>query len=556
MNRIKEIFRRNKTAPSKGYNGEGENSALQQAADIPPDTPADPGDSEILDDPDVPEIDEKEIPENAPAVNLLSPGFMKRFRFLPIDDTEDVLKVLMCDPFDFNTREIIRRAYSKRLNVFRAKEEVVSQYIYRWYEADADMTAEDDTDGMDVSLEDHLWDDPEQLKGMASEAPVIRLVNHVINRALELGVSDIHIEPRQRSLFVRYRIDGVLHDHEVFALKLKAAITSRIKLMAKLDIAERRLPQDGRIKIKSGQDEVDIRVSTIPAHHGESIVLRLLHKENISLDLKQLGFSEELLEKFKAAISLPYGILLVTGPTGSGKTTTLYGALNAINTPDKKIVTVEDPVEYQLDGVNQVQVQSGIGLDFARVLRSFLRHDPDVMLIGEIRDRETAEIAVQASLTGHMVFSTIHTNDAAGAVTRLEDMGIERFMISSSLVAILAQRLVRKICPLCRTKVILSEAEIKSLADNFELPPEQLSREYYRGKGCKACGETGYKGRMGIYELLVLDDALQSDIVAGADRNKIFKSAVEKGMKSLKMDGLEKVKQGLSTYEEVLRVSR
>lgn len=512
--------------------------------------------AEISVNDDIPDIEEKDIPENAPAINLLSVSFMKRFKFLPIDDSEDMLKVLMNDPSDFNTREVIRRAYAKRLNVLRAKEEVISQYIYRWYEADADMTGEGDSDDSDVSLEDHLWDDPEQLKGMASEAPVIRLVNHIINRALEFGVSDIHIEPRRRSLFVRYRIDGVLHDQEVLALKLKAAITSRIKLMAKMDIAERRLPQDGRIKIKLGQDDVDIRVSTIPAHFGESIVLRLLHKENVSLDLKKLGLSESLLKKFMSVISLPYGILLVTGPTGSGKTTTLYGALNAINSPDKKIVTVEDPVEYQLDGINQVQVQSGIGLTFASILRSFLRHDPDVMLIGEIRDSETAEIAVQASLTGHMVFSTLHTNDAAGAVIRLEDMGIERFMISSSLVGILAQRLIRKICPHCKTRVTLSLAELRSIADNFDIPEDKLSSEYYRGKGCKECGETGYKGRMGIYELLLLDDELQSEIVAGADRNKIFKKAVEKGMDSLKIDGLAKVKQGLTTYEEVLRVSR
>ncbi len=505
---------------------------------------------------EIAQIDEKDIPETPPPILLLSVNFMKRFRFLPINDSEERLRVIMVDPLDFNTREIIQKAYSKKLDVYKASNEVVSQYIYRWYEADADMTGEEDVDSLNLSLEDALWDDPEQLKGMATEAPVIRLVNHIINRALELGVSDIHIEPRRHTVLVRYRIDGVLHDQESISIKLKAAIISRIKLMAKLDIAERRLPQDGRIKIKAGQDEVDIRVSTIPTHFGESIVLRLLNKENVSLDLKKLGFDDALLKKFRSVISMPFGILLVTGPTGSGKTTTLYAALSEINTPDKKIVTVEDPVEYQMDGINQVQVQSSIGLTFAHTLRSFLRHDPDVMLIGEIRDGETAEIAVQAALTGHMVFSTLHTNDAAGAVTRLEDMGIERFMISSSLVGVLAQRLVRKVCPNCSHRVKLSSEQLESLAMDFDVTADILSPEFLRGEGCKLCGETGYKGRLGIFELMILDDELQGEVVAGADRNRLFKKAVSKGMISLKHDGINKVKQGFTTYEEVLRVSR
>ncbi len=506
--------------------------------------------------PAIPEMNEKDIPETPPAMHLLPVNFMKRFQFLPVNDSDDRLQVIMVDPLDFNTREIIHNTYSKHLDVYRASNELISQYIYRWYEADADMTGEEDADALNLSLEDALWDDPEQLKDIASEAPVIRLVNHIINRALELGASDIHIEPRRHSVLARYRIDGVLHDQESISPKLKAAIISRIKLMAKLDIAERRLPQDGRIKIKSGRDEVDIRVSTVPAHFGESIVLRLLNKENVSLDLKELGFDDLLLEKFRSVISIPFGILLVTGPTGSGKTTTLYGALNEINTPDKKIVTVEDPVEYQMDGVNQVQVHSSIGLTFAGTLRSFLRHDPDVMLIGEIRDSETAEIAVQAALTGHMVFSTLHTNDAAGAVTRLEDMGIERFMISSSLVGVLAQRLVRKVCVHCSRKRTLTSEQCRALALDFSLPSELLALEFSRGEGCKACGETGYKGRIGIFELMVMDEDLQGEIVAGSDRNQIFKKALEKGMLSLKMDGIEKVRQGLTTYEEILRVSR
>ncbi len=503
---------------------------------------------------DIPEISESDLPENPPSMNLFPLSFMKRFKFLPVDDSEDALIVIMADPYDFNTREIVRKRYDKPLKVYKASDDLISQYLYRWYEADADMSGDDRED--DISLEDQLWDDPEQLKGMASEAPVIRLVNHIINRALEAGASDIHIEPRRYSVQVRYRIDGVLHDQEAITVKQRAAITSRIKLMAKLDIAERRLPQDGRIKIKSGKEEVDIRVSSIPVAFGESLVLRLLHTESVELDLNAVGFSGSALEKFRKIINLPYGIILVTGPTGSGKTTTLYSALNEINTPDKKIVTVEDPVEYQLNGINQVQVHSSIGLTFVNTLRSFLRHDPDVMLIGEIRDSETAGIAVQASLTGHLVFSTLHTNDAAGGITRLEDMGVERFMISSSLVGILAQRLVRKVCTRCGEDVTLSQKQIRMLADDFNVQKDCIPEKVKKGTGCKHCGFTGYRGRVGIFEFLIVDDAIQSEIAEGAGRTRIFQKAVERGMVPLRMDGLKKVEQGITTCEEVLRVTR
>ncbi len=503
---------------------------------------------------DIPDITEDDLPENPPSINLLPLSFMKRFRFLPVDDSGDTLVVIMMDPYDFSTREIVRKIYDKPLQVYRASDDIISQYLYRWYEADADMSGGDSED--DISLEDQLWDDPEQLKGMASEAPVIRLVNHIINRALEAGASDIHIEPRRYSVQIRYRIDGVLHDQESITVKQRAAITSRIKLMAKLDIAERRLPQDGRIKIKSGKEEVDIRVSSIPVSFGESLVLRLLHTESVELDLNAVGFSGAALEEFRKIINLPYGIILVTGPTGSGKTTTLYSALNEINTPDKKIVTVEDPVEYQLNGINQVQVHASIGLTFVNTLRSFLRHDPDVMLIGEIRDSETAGIAVQASLTGHLVFSTLHTNDAAGGITRLEDMGVERFMISSSLVGILAQRLVRKVCPRCAEEVLLSQKQIRLLSDDFNVSINAIPTRVKRGKGCEHCGFTGYRGRIGIFEFLVVDDVMQSEIAEGAGRTQIFEKALERGMVPLRMDGLNKVEKGITTCEEVLRVTR
>jgi len=507
---------------------------------------------------DVPEIDENGFPQDPPAPNVLPLPFMKRFRFVPFDDSEESVSIAMADPLDFNTREAVLDAYGKPVNVFKASEETISQFIYRWYEAEADMTADEtgSPEDMGLSIEDQLWDDPEHLKDMASEAPVIRLVNHLINNALDVGASDIHIEPQKRHVQVRYRIDGILHDRETLAKNLKAAITSRIKLMAKMDIAEMRLPQDGRINFAMGKQDVDIRVSSLPTHIGESLVLRLLHKEKGQLELKSLGFPAAILDRFKRVISMPYGMFLVTGPTGSGKTTTLYAALNTINTPDKKIVTVEDPVEYQLDRINQIQVQPKIGLTFAKRLRSFLRHDPDVMLVGEIRDLETAEIAVQAALTGHMVFSTLHTNDAAGAITRLEDMGVERFMMVSSVVAVLAQRLVRRVCHHCQQEVSISDEERTLLARELEISPDLVAPAFWKGKGCTECGETGYRGRLGIFELLSLDEPIQQNILKGADRTEIYRKALAEGMISLRMDGLNKVRQGITTYEEVLRVTR
>jgi general secretion pathway protein E len=504
----------------------------------------------------VPEIDESDFPEDPLPINLLPLRFMKSFRFLPLYDSRENVTVAMADPRDFNTREVIQEAYGKPIEVFKASEETISQFIYRWYEADADMNGDDSSDETELSTEEQLWGSPEHLKDMASEAPVIRLVNHLIHKALEVGASDIHIEPRRQSLQVRYRIDGILHDQEAIANKLKAAIISRIKLMAKMDIAEMRLPQDGRIKFKLGKSEIDIRVSSVPVQFGESLVLRLLYQEDINLELDSLGFPEHVIKPFKSIISMPHGIVLVCGPTGSGKTTTLYAALNRINSPEKKIVTVEDPVEYQLEGINQVQTKPKIGLTFANCLRAFLRHDPDVMLVGEIRDVETAEIAVQSALTGHMVFSTLHTNDAAGAITRLEDMGIEPFMIASSLVALLAQRLVRRVCPYCREEVRLSEEDKDILARDLELPPEEIADTYQRGTGCKECGETGYRDRIGIFELLIVSEAIQRAILQGTDRLGIYRKAISEGMTPLRVNGLNKVREGVTTYEEVLRVAR
>ncbi len=503
-----------------------------------------------------PELDESGFPESQPEANPFKPHYMKRFRFVPLNESKGDVYVAMADPLDFCTREIIAKVYDKPLKIYKSTEELIFQFIYRWHEAEVDMASTERAGDTDRGIEDQLWESPEHLKDMASEAPVIRLVNHLISKAIEVGASDIHIEPRKQHVQVRYRIDGVLNDQNAIAIKLKPAINSRIKLMAKMDIAETRLPKDGRIKFKNGHEEIDIRVSSLPTHFGESLVLRLLHKESVELDMNTLGFPEGIKDKFKSIIALPYGMILVTGPTGSGKTTTLYSALNTINSPDKKIVTVEDPIEYQMDGVNQVQVQPNIELTFANCLRTFLRQDPDVMLVGEIRDQETAEIAIQAALTGHVVFSTLHTNDAAGAITRLEDMGVERFLIASSVVAILAQRLVRRVCPKCKKDFVLQDEEQQFLARELVLPCDEIPSTYAKGLGCKECSYSGYKGRVGIYEFLLVDEAIQREIVRGSDRNEIFKIAIQRGMMSLRMDGIDKVKNGITTYEEVMRVTR
>lgn len=503
----------------------------------------------------VEELDAANFPETPPDFTNLPVTFMKRFQVLPVQTDADQVVVVMADPFDFSTREIITRTFEQPVLFRRADPETISQYIYRWYEAEVDMAA--DEGDAEVDLEDQLWDNPEHLKDMASEAPIIRLVNHLITRAVSLNASDIHIEPRKNHVQIRYRIDGVLHNMESINIKLKSAIISRVKLIAKMDIAEMRLPQDGRIRFAGGGHDIDIRVSSIPAYFGESLVLRLLKQDEINLDLDSLGFPATIRRQFEQAIKLPYGMILVTGPTGSGKTTTLYAALNALNQPDVKIVTVEDPVEYQLDGVNQVQVQAAIGLTFSNLLRSFLRQDPDIMLVGEIRDVETADIAIQSSLTGHMVFSTLHTNDSLGAITRLEDMGVERFMVASAVVAVLAQRLVRRICPDCAAPVELTAGEREQLARELQIPVSRVLPRYQRGQGCKTCGNTGYRGRIGIYEYLLLDDAVRRAISRGDDLEALLRKPREDGgIPSLRDDGIDKVAQGITTYEEILRVTR
>ena len=394
----------------------------------------------------------------------------------------------------------------------------------------------------------------EHLKDLASEAPIIQLVNQIIHRALDMGASDIHIEPFDDGLHLRYRVDGVIQDYaEAPQASHAPAIASRIKLLANLNIAEQRLPQDGRIMTRVKGHELDLRVSTIPTVYGESIVMRVLDRESIRLSLADMGFSEDTLERYQDLLSRPHGVLLLTGPTGSGKTTTLYASLSSIDSDALKIITVEDPVEYQLRGINQIQVKPQIGLDFALALRSILRQDPDIIMIGEMRDAETAKIGVQSALTGHLVLSTLHTNTAAAAITRLEDMGIERYLITSSVNGVLAQRLVRKLCKHCREPVSMSTEVLSSHGlDRFMQSPEDL---VYRAVGCDSCKHTGYRGRTGIHELFVLDTVMYDAILDGADSTTLHATARDSGMYTLFEDGLRKVARGITSIEEVLRVT-
>ncbi|HYZ85025.1 MAG TPA: GspE/PulE family protein, partial [Bryobacteraceae bacterium] len=388
-------------------------------------------------------------------------------------------------------------------------------------------------------------EDLEHLRDMASEAPVIRLVNAMIAQAVEKRASDIHLEPFEKEFRIRFRIDGVLWSQDPPPREMKAAIISRVKLMAKLNIAERRLPQDGRIKIKTLGREVDLRVSTLPTLYGESVVMRLLDRSAGDFyDLRRLGFDDHMLRRMEHYTQLPHGILLVTGPTGSGKSTTLYSALKRINQSDKKIITIEDPVEYQIDGVNQLHVNPQINLTFATGLRHIVRQDPDVIMVGEIRDRETADVAIRAALTGHFVYSTLHTNDAPSAITRLTDMGVENYLISSSVVSVLAQRLVRVICKSCRRP------------DGTRLTPDGQSVETFRGAGCDVCFGSGYKGRVGIFELMELNDEIRKRIMGNEDAVELTKAARRNGMRTLREDGWLKVSEGVTTADEVLRVTQ
>jgi len=504
----------------------------------------------------IPKVESSEFPELPPEVKALSPRFMRAGKFFPFDQRDSELCIAVADPLDHETLESIRLVTNQNLIVFLATENDIRNAIEKFYGAGTSSLGRlVESFGQSEGEEGApVGEDAEHLRDLALEAPVIRLVNLLISRAVESRASDIHIEPMERELRVRFRIDGVLYPVEAPPRQMAAAVISRVKLMAKLNIAERRLPQDGSIRLKVIGKDIDLRVSTLPTMYGESVVMRILARNDKRLtDLERLGFSPEMLERMRKITSRPHGIFLVTGPTGSGKSTTLYGALGKINQTDKKIVTLEDPIEYENPGVNQVQVNPQIGLTFAAGLRHIVRQDPDVIMVGEIRDIETAEIAIRAALTGHLVFSTLHTNDAPSAITRLIDMGVPAYLLSSSLIAVLAQRLVRVLCPNCKQRTELPAAALAMNESDSFFPQQRMA---YRAVGCAECRQIGFRDRVGIFELMELNEELQRQIVRTSESNVLREVARRHGMRTLREDGLEKVFTGVTTLEEVLRVTQ
>jgi len=464
----------------------------------------------------------------------------------PAQDFQESGKLLCNNLPSIQLRSKIRFIVGGALQFVLSDDAEVRRMLKHW-RAELSPQIEGSDDDVFVSG----FDEDEALMDMASDAPIIRLVNHLFARALDLNASDIHFEPNENTLDVRCRVDGIMTRIERLPGKIHTAVASRLKLMARLDIGEKRLPQDGRIDYQIGNNQLDMRVSTLPGVHGESVVLRILDRSDTAVDLQQLGMPDQILQDYQSVVSQPHGMILITGPTGSGKTTTLYATLEKINDEKRKIITVEDPVEYQLEGITQIQANASIGLSFAAGLRSIVRQDPDVLMVGEIRDHETAEIAIESALTGHLVFSTLHTNDAAGAVTRLQDMGVEGYLISSSLLAIQAQRLVRRVCTDCKEEHPISDDEQTVL----QISPAECPT-IHRGGGCETCGHTGYRGRVGLYELLLMSDEIRHHIASGADANVIRDEAIASGMRTLRQDALEKLKAGLTTPEEVVRVTR
>jgi general secretion pathway protein E len=501
----------------------------------------------------------EQLPDDGTAaecVEKLPINFAKRCQLLPVQRSGETVVVATADPSQLGPLDDVRLLLNRPVRVVVAPGLVILDAINRIYDA-ASNTASDLMEGLDEDRLEMMATDFEETQDLLDadeEAPIIRLVNSVLFQAVKDRASDIHIEPFERDLTIRFRIDGILYDIISPPKRFQPVIISRIKIMAGLNIAEKRLPQDGRIRIKLAGKEVDIRVSTVPTAYGERVVMRLLDRSATILRLDELGLTGHKLELVDTLIHQSHGIVLVTGPTGSGKTTTLYAGLSRINSTDKNIITIEDPIEYQLHGVGQIQVNPKIDLTFASGLRSILRQDPDVIMVGEIRDPETAKIAIQAALTGHLVFSTLHTNDSCGAITRLIDMGIEPFLVASSVIAVMAQRLLRRVCPTCRVPYRPSVEEMRQLgvsADDLE------GRQVYRpGPGCPDCKQTGYRGRLGIHELLIVDDEVRNLTMKAADSSSIRRVAAAKGMSSLREDGAEKVLSGQTTIEEVLRVTQ
>lgn len=503
---------------------------------------------------------QEDIPENTvqpELVHNLSIHFLKAHTLFPLRREDTTAFVAVSDPLDLPALDQLRVLLGvRRIDPVLVPEAEILSAI-NWAFGQVQNGAEHIIQDLDETESEAFFNEFEDqvsadLLDETSEAPVIKLVNHILSQAVHYKASDIHIEPYQQELKIRFRMDGVLYDNLSLPKKLHPAVVSRVKILASLNIAEKRIPQDGRINIRIGEREVDLRVSSLPTAFGERLVLRLLEKDVRVLNLQEIGLSLEHVDLFQRLIRISHGIILVTGPTGSGKTTTLYSALSEINTSDKNILTIEDPVEYQLDGIGQMQVNSKIGLSFANGLRSMVRQDPDVILVGEIRDQETAEIAIQAALTGHLVFSTLHTNDSAGAITRLIDMGIEPFLVSSSVQAIMAQRLVRRLCPLCKEAYSPSELEIRELGPGAK----GLEGMFFRPVGCDHCLQTGFKGRTGIFEFLRVTETIQSLLLRTSESNQIRQLAVQEGMRTLRQDGVRKVLAGETSIDEVLRVTQ
>jgi len=502
----------------------------------------------------LPLVDVASYPEFPILEERVSTRFLRETRVMPLREDDAEVALAMADPTDEYTIGAFRMVTGRAVKPMVAIPGELEAAFERLYGTGKSAQSQVIGD-VETRVDDLAFDaDVQQLKDLASEAPVIRLVSLVITNALDMRASDIHVEPFENRLAVRYRVDGVLHDVESPPKRLAAAVISRIKIMANLDIAERRLPQDGRIRLRVQGKEIDLRVSTVPTMHGESVVMRILDKGGVALDFEKLGFLPDTLKAFIDVLMQPHGILLVTGPTGSGKTTTLYTALDRLNQPDVKILTVEDPVEYQMVGINQIQVKPQIDLTFANALRSIVRQDPDVIMIGEIRDLETAQIAVQSALTGHLVLSTVHTNDAASTVNRLLDMGVEDYLLTSTVIGILAQRLVRKLCPHCKEPY----QALPEMVDQLGLAKFAGTHDVtlHRAKGCPQCGNTGYTGRFCILEMLPMTDPLRSLVMKHATSSDLKAEAQRGGMVSMYEDGMRKALAGHTTFEEVLRVTR
>lgn len=500
----------------------------------------------------IPRIDFSNYIIDLKVIDLIPESLARKYLLMPLFKIGDTLTIAMVDPMDIFAIDEVRLKTKCEVEPVIAAEKDLLKVFEQYYGSRGTM--EDIVKSIDkekLGLKEGVEPELKTLEGLVEEAPVVKLVNLIIMEAIKAGASDIHVEPEENSLRTRYRVDGVLHETTTPPKHLQSAVISRIKILSGMDIAERRVPQDGRFQLKVEGRQIDCRVSTIPTVYGENVVMRLLDLTNVLLGLKDLGFSADVLKSYEKLIHKPYGIILVTGPTGSGKTTTLYSSLSIINSPEKNIVTIEDPIEYRMEFVRQMQVNPKAGLTFANGLRSILRQDPDIIMVGEIRDLDTAEIAIQAALTGHLVLSTLHTNDAPGAVTRLVDMGVEPFLVASSVTAVLAQRLVRLICKDCKETYAPSEEILQDVglagAKNIK---------FYRGKGCDNCMNTGYRGRVGIFELMLPSDDIRALTVSKSSTTEIRHAALKDGMKTMQEDGIEKVKAGITTLEEVMRVTQ